>query len=258
VTIFDYGAGNLHSLAKTLEGDGVEVRVESDPARALDGDALVLPGVGAFEQAAERLAPALDRVRDALAAGLPCLGICLGMQLLFDGSEEGPGRGLGVVAGRVTRLRARRVPQIGWNQLEDVRADDPLFRHAPLDVAYFANSFACRPAADDPSPIAWATHETDRFVAAVRVGNTVGVQFHPEKSSMEGVAFVRAWVTEAQTLSGERGGRRGRSGAGSGERGGSPSTDRGAPSHAPRSTLTLSRDDASFVESSNPSREPRS
>jgi len=198
VTIFDYGAGNLHSLAKSLEGEGVEVRVESDPARALDGDALVLPGVGAFAQAAERLAPALDRVRDALAAGLPCLGVCLGMQLLFDGSEEGPGRGLGVVAGRVTRLRARRVPQIGWNQLEDIRVDDPLFRRAPLDVAYFANSFACRPAPDDPSPIAWATHEEDRFVAAVRVGNTVGVQFHPEKSSAPGVAFVRAWVDEVR------------------------------------------------------------
>jgi hypothetical protein len=79
-----------------------------------------------------------------------------------------------------------------------VRADDPLFRRAPLDVAYFANSFACRPAPDDPSPIAWATHEDDRFVAAVRVGNTVGVQFHPEKSSRPGVAFVQAWLEEAR------------------------------------------------------------
>ena len=208
ITIFDYGAGNLHSLAKTLEREGVEVRIETDPARAVDTDALVLPGVGAFELAAERLAPARDRVRAALTAGLPCLGVCLGMQLLFDESEEGAGRGLGVVAGRVTRLHARRVPQIGWNQLEDVRADEPLFRRAPLSVAYFANSYACRPAPGDPSPIAWATHEDDHFVAAVRVGNTVGVQFHPEKSSSEGVAFVRAWVEEA------RGAGRGALGAG--------------------------------------------
>lgn len=205
VTIFDYGAGNLHSLAKTLGRDGVEVRVETDPARAVDSDALVLPGVGAFEQAAARLAPARDRVRAALDAGLPCLGVCLGMQLLFDESDEGPGRGLGVIGGRVTKLRARRVPQIGWNQLEDVSADDPLFRRAPLAVAYFANSYACRPTAGDPSPIAWATHEDDTFVAAVRAGNTVGVQFHPEKSSTPGVAFVQAWVEEVGTLGVGRG-----------------------------------------------------
>jgi len=204
VTIFDYGAGNLHSLAKAVEGPGVEVRVESDPARAVaDTDALVLPGVGAFQQAAERLAPGRDRVREAIAGGLPCLGICLGMQLLFDESEEGPGAGLGVVPGVVTRLEARRVPQIGWNRLEDVAPEEPLFRRAPLDVAYFANSFACRPASEATRAgrartTAWATHEGDRFAAAVRAGSAVGVQFHPEKSSSAGVAFVRAWVEEVR------------------------------------------------------------
>jgi len=200
VTLFDYGAGNLHSLAKALEGPGVALHVEGDPLRALDTDALVLPGVGAFAQAAERLAPAREAVRDALRGGLPCLGICLGMQLLFETSEEGEGvPGLGVVPGAVTRLRARRVPQIGWNQLEDVSERDPLFARAPLDVAYFANSYACRPAADDARATvrAWATHEGDHFAAAVRAGNTVGVQFHPEKSSVAGVRFVRAWVEEA-------------------------------------------------------------
>ena len=242
IHIFDYGAGNLHSLAKTLEREDVEVRVESDPARAVDGDALVLPGVGAFEHAAARLAPARDRMRDALRAGLPCLGVCLGMQLLFDESEEGPGRGLGVVSGRVTRLRARRVPQIGWNQLEEMRAGEPLFARAPLDVAYFANSFACRPAPDDPSPIAWATHETDHFVAAVRVGNTVGVQFHPEKSSSQGVAFVQAWVTEARRLSVERGARREHPESVSG------------PLHAPRSTLHVPAPVASRPTESDPAR----
>ena len=214
VTLFDYGAGNLHSLAKALDAPGVTLRVESDPRLALDTDALVLPGVGAFAQAAERLAPAREAVRDALRGGLPCLGICLGMQLLFDESEEGGAGvpGLGVISGAVTRLRARRVPQIGWNRLEDVSAEEPLFARAPLDVAYFANSYACRPSADAHAAVtAWATHEGDTFAAAVRAGNTVGVQFHPEKSSSAGVRLVRAWVEEVGWRVGG-GGLHGRSG----------------------------------------------
>ena len=110
VTLFDYGAGNLHSLAKALYAPGVELRVEEDPLRALDTGLLVLPGVGAFGAAAARLAPGREAMRDAVAHGLPCLGICLGMQLLFEASEEGEGRGLGLFPGRVTRLRAPRAP----------------------------------------------------------------------------------------------------------------------------------------------------
>ena len=109
VTVFDYGAGNLHSLVKALEFPGALVRVDTDPVRAVEHtDALILPGVGAFSPAAQRMAPGIDAMRAAVHGGLPCLGICLGMQLLFDGSDEGAGSGLGVVSGRVTRLRARR------------------------------------------------------------------------------------------------------------------------------------------------------
>ena len=194
VTLYDYGAGNLHSLAKALACPGIEIVTETDPRAALETDALVLPGVGAFAQAAERVAPARDAMREAIARGLPTLGICLGMQLLFDGSDEGAGAGLGVVSGRVERLRARRLPQIGWNSVE--AADDPLFRVAPLASVYYANSFVCRPASAAPV-IAWSEHEGDRFPAAVRSGAALGVQFHPEKSSAAGVAFVRAWVREA-------------------------------------------------------------
>ena len=194
VTLFDYGAGNLHSLAKALAVPGIAVAVESDPFAALDTDALVLPGVGAFAQAAERLAPARAAARDAIAGGLPTLGVCLGMQLLFEESDEGPGAGLGLVRGRVERLRARRVPQIGWNSVE--AADDPLFRIAPLGSVYYANSYVCRPMSAGPV-IAWSEHEGDRFPAAVRAGAALGVQFHPEKSSGAGVAFVRAWVRDA-------------------------------------------------------------
>jgi glutamine amidotransferase len=138
-------------------------------------------------------------MRAALAGGLPCLGICLGMQLLFEGSDEGPGEGLGLIGGRVTRLRARRVPQIGWNAVEDAR--DEVLRRAGLDVAYYANSYVCRPE-DEGAVTAWSTHEGDRFPAAVRAGRTVGVQFHPEKSSAPGLAVVRAFADEVRALAG--------------------------------------------------------
>lgn len=199
VTIFDYGAGNLHSLAKAVESAGVEVRIETDPVRAVETDALVLPGVGAFGAAAERLAPGREVMKEAVAAGLPAIGICLGMQLLFDGSDEGEGAGLGLIPGRVSRLRAERVPQIGWNTLDDAR--DPLFDAAPLPIAYYANSFVCRPE-DSSLVIAWSEHEGDRFPAAVRAGTAIGVQFHPEKSSSAGVRLLHAFLDEARRTSG--------------------------------------------------------
>ena len=201
VTIFDYGAGNLHSLAKAIERGATDVRIETDPVRAVETDALVLPGVGAFGAAAERLAPGRDAMREAVSHGLPAIGICLGMQLLFDASDEGGGAGLGLIAGRVSRLRAERVPQIGWNTVDD--AHDPLFDAAPLPIAYYANSFVCRP--EDPSSvIAWSVHEGDRFPAAVRAGGAVGVQFHPEKSSSGGLRLLHAFLDEARRHVGAR------------------------------------------------------
>jgi glutamine amidotransferase len=201
VTIFDYGAGNLHSLGKAIEGAGVDVQVEIDPVRAVETDVLVLPGVGAFGAAAGRLAPGREAMRAAVAGGLPAIGICLGMQLLFDASDEGEGAGLGLIAGRVSRLAAKRVPQIGWNTVDDAR--DPLFDAAPLPIAYYANSFVCRPV-DASSVIAWSEHEGDRFPAAVRSGSAVGVQFHPEKSSAAGVRLLHAFLDEARRTIGKR------------------------------------------------------
>jgi glutamine amidotransferase len=195
VTIFDYGAGNIHSLAKALALGGDSVRVEADAVRALDSDVFVLPGVGAFEPAAQRLDVERDRIRSAILGGLPTLGICLGMQLLFESSEEGAGAGLGVFGGSVTRIRASRTPQIGWNALDD--ATDPATRGISLESAYYANGFACRPT-DQSVVTAWTTHETDRFPAIVRSGSAVGVQFHPEKSSTAGIAFLQAVLAEAR------------------------------------------------------------
>ena len=196
VTIFDYGAGNIHSLAKALALSGDAVSVEVDPMRAVDTDLFVLPGVGAFEPAARRLAPARDRIRDAITAGLPALGICLGMQLFFDASEEGAGAGLGIFGGQVTRVRATRTPQIGWNTLDE--AADAATKSSSLETAYFANGFACRPV-DDSVVTAWTKHEGDRFPAIVRNRRTVGVQFHPEKSSAAGIAFLQAILDEVRT-----------------------------------------------------------
>jgi glutamine amidotransferase len=194
VTLFDYGAGNLHSLAKALAtAPGVEVRVQEDPIRALDTDLLVLPGVGAFGAAAARLAPGRGQMRRAVLDGLPCLGICLGMQLMFDTSDEGGGEGLSLFRGRVTKLRSQRVPHIGWNSVEE----DTALKRAKLGTVYYAHSFVCR--AEEPEVVVgWTTHEGDRFPAAVRRGNLLGLQFHPEKSSGAGVRFVQAFVEEVR------------------------------------------------------------
>jgi glutamine amidotransferase len=194
VSVFDFGAGNLHSLVKTLERDGAIVEIETDPSRAVRADVLVLPGVGAFGHAASRMASGIADMRSALREGLPCLGICLGMQLLFDASDEGAGEGLGIFPGRVHRLVGGRVPQIGWNTIEN--GADPLLDTAPLTSAYYANSYVCDPE-DESCVHAWSTHEAARFPALVRAGRTIGVQFHPEKSSAPGVELVRAFLREA-------------------------------------------------------------
>lgn len=193
VSLFDYGTGNLHSLTRAVEAGGAEVRVDAEPAAALSADALVLPGVGAFSTAARRLAPAAAELREALDDGFPCLGICLGMQLLFASSEEGPGRGLAFLPGRVRRLRAHRVPQMGWNDVEVT--DDPLFGRVEDPVVYYANSFVAEP--DEPDDvIAWTVYESDRFAAAVRRQRTWGVQFHPEKSSVPGRRMIESFLSE--------------------------------------------------------------
>ena len=193
--IVDYGAGNLYSLKRGVDTAGVQGVITSDIDTALASDVLILPGVGGFKEAARFLSPSRDRIREALQKGLPCLGICLGMQLLFDTSEEGEGLGLGLIPGKVRRLKAARVPQMGWNSLENVI--ELTIRAASLETAYFANSYVCEPC-DESQVTSWSMHEGDRFAASVRTGNTVGVQFHPEKSSAPGIEFIAAFLRSVQ------------------------------------------------------------
>ena len=193
LAIFDYGAGNLHSLVKAISTDERVISVETDLRAAMKADLLVLPGVGAFGAAASAMRSAQAELGSALSDGLPCLGICLGMQLLFDASEESPGDGIGFIAGNVTRLRTSTVPHMGWNDIEWRKNGGEAASH--LETAYFANAYICEPEVES-SILAWTTHEDAKFASVVRSANTVGVQFHPEKSSGTGRVFLNAVIED--------------------------------------------------------------
>lgn len=194
IAILDYGTGNLHSLSKALERGGARVRVEGNPIAACSSDALVLPGVGAFADAAERLNPYRDELRSFIASGLPCLGICLGMQLLLDRSEEGPGLGIGAARGEVLRLGTACIPQIGWNSVHAVAGEPfPLLDGVDGEHFYFANSYIAKPH-DQEMVGAWSEYKGQRFPAVLRTANTFGVQFHPEKSGTAGLRLIANFI----------------------------------------------------------------
>lgn len=199
LALYDYGAGNLHSLGKALEAAGSEVVVTADWDEALAMDGLVLPGVGAFGHAARALPADRGPVREALEGGLPCLGICLGMQLLFSSSEESAGDGIGLVPGTVRLIEAEIVPQMGWNDVET--SGDPIFDGVDDLVAYYANSYVCVPE-DDGDAIAWSEYGGGRFAASARRANAWGLQFHPEKSSTNGRRIIGNFVRLATEIAG--------------------------------------------------------
>src|SRR4051794_329598 len=201
IAVVDYGIGNLRSAEKALQHLGADAALTSD-ARAIDrADAVVLPGVGAFGACMQALrASGLDgATRGAATDGRPFLGICIGMQMLFDGSDETPEvSGLGVVAGRVTLLpKAVRLPQMGWNTLEIVDGSR-LGAHLP-DPAwlYFVHSYAPEPE-DENVVAAWCEYGR-RFAAAVESGPVWATQFHPEKSGDVGMAMLRNFVDAVAT-----------------------------------------------------------
>ena len=194
VLIADYGVGNLYSISKGLERAGAKTEVVSDMERLLDADCIVFPGVGAFGAAMDALRPILPKLRARIVEGVPTLGICLGMQILFDRSEESAGDGLSVLSGDVKKLKAKRIPQMGWNDVS--WKDDELFDGvSDGSQFYFANSYVCHPSED----IGIATTEYGEwFPSAVRDGAIVGVQFHPEKSGPPGLKLLSNFISSAE------------------------------------------------------------
>ncbi len=194
IAIIDYGIGNLRSAEKALQASGADAALVADPS-ALDGaSGIVLPGVGAFG----RCADALDRghwrtpIRGAIARGIPFLGICVGFQLLYEGSQESPGaQGLGILAGEVQRIpEGVKHPQIQWNRIERLK-DSQLLPESNDEIwMYFVHSFA---PAVGPETIATCDYGGS-VAAAVETGSVYGTQFHPEKSGAEGLALLRRFA----------------------------------------------------------------
>jgi len=196
IAIVDYGMGNLRSVEKALEHVGARPVVASDHAEIGAAQGLILPGVGAFPEAMRRIRErSLDGlIGERVSAGTPLLGICLGMQLLFEGSTElGGAEGLGLLGGRVDQLDpgADKLPHIGWSAVR-VERDSPIVAGLGADEPfYFVHSFVARARSEDTIA---SCEEGERFAAIVGSGNVVGAQFHPEKSSAAGLQLLRNFV----------------------------------------------------------------
>jgi glutamine amidotransferase len=198
VILIDAGTGNLRSVQKALEALGADVLRTDDPTRILGGKRVLLPGVGAFGRfmAGLRARGLDDAIRELVGRGIPLLGICVGMQALFDVSEEmGQHAGLSLLRGQVTRFAESlpvKVPHTGWNQI-DVQIEAPLFCGIrPQSYVYFNHSYYCRPA--DPSQITATASHGLIYACAVQDKNTFGVQFHPEKSQVVGLQILKNFL----------------------------------------------------------------
>ena len=200
VAVLDYGIGNLRSAQKALEHVGADARLTTEPSLVADADAVVLPGVGAFGACMKALrSSGLEVVvHDAIASGRPFLGICVGMQMLFDGSDEDPhDTGLGVIPGRVEWITDTLPrPQMQWNRLHAIAAD-PLFGGlGPDPWVYFVHSLHGVPI--DPQVVVATCDYGGTVNAVFRTGNVVATQFHPEKSGAVGLAILRNFVEAAR------------------------------------------------------------
>ncbi len=204
IAIVDYGMGNLRSVEKAIARAGAAVRVTSDPRHVREARGVVLPGVGAFGACMENLAGRglVEPVRDAVASGKPFLGICLGLQLLFEESEEfGPIRGLGILPGRVVRfggsaLDGLKIPQMGWNRLKIRRSAGELAGIDEGAYVYFVHSYYVVPS--QPDLVAATADYGVEFTAAIAWRNVFACQFHPEKSQAVGLRLLANFAARVQ------------------------------------------------------------
>ena len=195
VAVVDYGLGNLRSVSRGLERAGAVVRLTANPDEILSADRIVLPGVGAFHEGMTQLRPLVDAIREAVER-VPVLGICLGMQMLLESSEEhGQHRGLELVPGEVLafpRVPGYKVPHMGWNTILAEQPGDPLLDGLQREeYVYFVHSFYARTA---PAERLCSTDYVLQFSSAVRSGNAWGVQFHPEKSGAVGLRILQNFI----------------------------------------------------------------
>ncbi|MBD2167419.1 imidazole glycerol phosphate synthase subunit HisH [Calothrix membranacea FACHB-236] len=203
IAVVDYDMGNLHSVCKGLEKAGATPKITHSFKELEQADAVVLPGVGAFDPAMQNLrVRGLEQpIKDTIASGKPFLGICLGLQILFESSAEGTQRGLGIVKGTVKRFRPEpeiTIPHMGWNQLEITQPKSIMWEHLPANPwVYFVHSYYVEPT-DPQISAATVTHGTQRVTAAIARDNLMAVQFHPEKSSNIGLQILSNFVAQVR------------------------------------------------------------
>ncbi|MEG4396404.1 imidazole glycerol phosphate synthase subunit HisH [Microcoleus sp. BROC3] len=203
IAVVDYDMGNLHSVCKGLENVGAVPKITDSPAIIEQADAVVLPGVGSFDPAMQNLRSRnlIEPIKRAIASRKPFLGICLGMQILLESSEEGVEPGLGVIAGKVRRFRSEpglTIPHMGWNQLQFTQQNLSLWENLPSDPwVYFVHSYYVDPV-DLEVRSAIVTHGSQNVTAAIAKDNLMAVQFHPEKSSTTGLQMLSNFVSRVR------------------------------------------------------------
>jgi imidazole glycerol-phosphate synthase subunit HisH len=204
VAVIDYGMGNLHSACKGLEKVGGIPNITDSAKEIAAADAVVLPGVGSFDPVMQNLRSRdlIQPIKDFVASGKPFFGICLGLQVLFEASEEGKEEGLGIVRGMVRRFRSEpdlTIPHMGWNQLEFTQKDRNIWQQLPTNpYVYFVHSYYVDPV-DESVRAAVVTHGTQRVTAAIAKDNLVATQFHPEKSSTVGIQILANFVSSIRS-----------------------------------------------------------
>ncbi|MEL6489155.1 MAG: imidazole glycerol phosphate synthase subunit HisH [Cyanobacteria bacterium J06555_13] len=207
IAVIDYDMGNLHSACKGLQAAGATTLVTDSVADIEKADGVLLPGVGAFDPAMQHLRSRnlIEPIRRIALSGKPFLGICVGLQVLFEGSEEGSEAGLGILPGMIRRFKNEpgiTIPHMGWNQLSLTQPDCPLWKGISPDAwVYFVHSFYAAPT-DPGINVATITHGSQTVTAAVAKGNLMAMQFHPEKSSTAGLNILGNFVSyvKAQQL----------------------------------------------------------